>query len=139
MKRFIHVPAALLLENNEIPLKAIDLAKKTMLSIQAGEEDDKYTDICIVSVPSKRMVDIPTTVESGYIFCVDITDEFVFFRRAAQLIATSEAGETIVTKPSVYQVHSLRFRSRYISLGNWEYRITISETEDYCSGEFKVI
>ena len=139
MKRFIHVPAALLLENNEIPLKAIDLAKKTMLSMQVGEKDDKYTDICIVSVPSKRAVDIPTSVESGYIFCVDITDEFVFFRRNVRLIATSEAGETIITKPSVYQVHSLRFRSRYISLGNWEYRIAVSETENYCSGEFRVI
>lgn len=139
MKRFIHVPAVLLLDNDEIPLKAIDLAKKTMLSIQVGEEDDKYTDICIVSVPSKRMVDIPTTVESGYIFCVDVTDEFVFFGRDARLIATSETGEIVVTKPSVRQVHSLRFRSRYINLGNWEYRITVSETEDYCSGEFRVI
>lgn len=139
MKRFVHVPAALLLDNGEIPLKAIDLAKKTMLSIQVGEEDDKHTDICIVSIPSKRMIDIPTTVESGYIFCIDITDEFVFFGHDAQLIATSETGEIVVTKPSVRQARSLRFRSRYITSGNWEYRITVSETEDYYSGEFRVI
>ena len=139
MKRFIHVPSALILENGEIPSKAIDLAKKTMLSIQVGEDDDKYTDICIVSVPSKKMVEIQSTVKSGYVFCIDITDEFVFFKRDARLIATSESGEIVVTKPSVRQVHSLRFRSRYVSLGNWEYKVTVSKTEDYCSGEFKVI
>ena len=139
MKRFIHVPASLLLENNEIPLKAIDLAKKTMLSIQVGEEDDKYTDVCIISLPYKRMIEIPTTVKSGYVFCTDITDEFVFFGREARLIATSESGEIVVTKPSVRQVHSLRFRSRYVSLGNWKYKVTVSETEDYCSGEFEVV
>jgi hypothetical protein len=138
VKRFIHVPVSLLLENNEIPLKAIELAKKTMLSIQVGE-DNKYTDICIVSVPYKKVVEIPPTVESGYVFCIDLTDEFVFFGRDARLIATSETGETVITKPSVRQVHSLRFRSRYVSLGNWKYKITVSETEDYCSGEFRVI
>ena len=139
MKRFIHVPSALILENGEIPSKAIDLAKKTMLSIQVGEDDDKYTDICIVSVPSKKIVEIPSTVKSGYVFCIDITDEFVFFKRDARLIATSESGEIVVTKPSVRQIHSLRFRSRYVSLGNWEYKVAVSKTEDYCSGEFKVI
>jgi hypothetical protein len=138
VKRFIHVPVALLLENGEIPLKAIDLAKKTMLSIQVGGEY-KHADISIVSIPYKKMAEIPATVKSGYVFCIDITDEFVFFERDAKLVATSETGETVVTKPSVRQVHSLRFRSRYVSLGTWKYKVAVSETEEYCSGEFRVI
>lgn len=132
MKRFVCVPSSM----GGVPEEAIQMSKESQLSIRIEEDVDK---ICIKSFPEDEFTDCMDEVKSGFIHMVDITNEFVDFPKDTHMVVVDLNSESHKVKPMVITNHSLRFRSRFSTLGLHQFLIVDNNAETYYQGEFTVI
>jgi hypothetical protein len=132
VKRFVCVPSSM----GGVPDEATQLSKESQLSIRI--EDDIET-ICIKSFPEDDFTDCMDEVKAGFIHMLDITNEFVNFTKDIHMLVTDINSCSYKIKPIVLTKHSLRFRSRFDTLGLHEFCIVDNTNEAYYQGEFTVI
>ena len=78
-------------------------------------------------------------VKAGFIHIVYITNEFVDFPRNTHMVVTDLDSYSQAIKPMVITNHSLRFRSRFYTLGLHKFSIVDNNDGMYYQGEFIVI
>lgn len=132
MKRFVCVPSSM----GGVPDEATRLSEESQLSIRIEEDIDK---ICIKSFPEDDFADCMDEVKAGFIHIVDITNEFVDFPRNTHMVVTDLDSYSQAIKPMVITNHSLRFRSRFYTLGLHKFSIVDNNDGMYYQGEFIVI
>jgi hypothetical protein len=119
-----------------VPDEATRLSEESQLSIRIEEDIDK---ICIKSFPEDDFADCMDEVKAGFIHIVDITNEFVDFPRNTHMVVTDLDSYSQAIKPMVITNHSLRFRSRFYTLGLHKFSIVDNNDGMYYQGEFIVI
>jgi hypothetical protein len=119
-----------------VPDEATRLSEESQLSIRIEEDIDK---ICIKSFPEDDFADCMDEVKAGFIHIVDITNEFISFPRDTHMVVTDLDSYSQAIKPMVITNHSLRFRSRFNTLGLHKFSIVDNNDEMYYQGEFIVI
>jgi hypothetical protein len=130
MKRFVEVPTCLI-ENGFIPLNAHIMAKETLLEIQVVDSDDPV--ILIRSTPEHKSEKYPTKIIAGFIWPLDVIDEFHKFSSDTKLNIANNTS-----MPMVKEKHSVLFRTRIFNPG--EYSFTVSDKEkEIASGKVLVI
>lgn len=136
MKRFIYIPFKLY--SGEISDEALKLASASSLSIRIGEEDDgiDLETLDIISIPEVVKCDAPQSCESGYIFQIDLTNEFIAFDSSTVLRVTYEDHEELF-KPKLREKHIAKFRPRLIKPGIAKYNIEVN-SEIIHSGELEI-
>ena len=132
MKRFVCVPSSM----DGTPDEAIQLSKESQLSIRIEDDIDS---ICIKSFPEDEFSDCMDEVRAGFIHMMDITNEFVDFPRDTHMLVTDINSRSRKIKPIVITKHSLRFRSRFSTLGLHQFHIVDENNETYYQGDFTVI
>jgi hypothetical protein len=132
MKRFVCVPSSM----GGVPDEATRLSEESQLSIRIEEDIDN---ICIKSFPEDDFADCMDEVKAGFIHIVDITNEFVDFPRNTHMVVTDLDSYSQAIKPMVITNHSLRFRSRFYTLGLHKFSIVDNNDGMYYQGEFIVI
>jgi len=131
VKRFVCVPSSM----GGVPDEATQLSRESQLSIRIEEDIDR---ICIKSFPEDEFTDCMDEVKAGSIHIVDITNEFVNFSRDTHMVVTDLASYSQTIKPIVITNHSLRFRSRFSTLGLHQF-VIVDNSETYYQGEFTVL
>ena len=136
MKRFVYIPWNVTNENNE----AEKLAKLSGLQIRYGnQEDDIYANkISIISTPEVNNIEFKKTVKTGFIYSIDMTNEFVVFNKKTTLRITGKNG-TEVFVPRLRENHVIRFRARILTPGKKTFVVCSPDGSRYCSGEFEAI
>jgi hypothetical protein len=119
-----------------VPDEATKLSKESQLSIRIEEDIDK---ICIMSFPEHEFTDCMDEVKAGFIHMVDITNEFVDFPKDTCMKVTNLYADCQIVKPMVVTKNSLRFRSRFNTLGLHTFSIVDNTNKIYYEGEFRVI
>lgn len=123
MKRQIYVPF-LLLENGQIPKKAIIMSQETQLGIQIGEEVDLCDEVKVISIPEIHNLAYHSQVKSGFIQSIDYINEFCNFNRNTILEITTPVKRKENIKPRIRETHALIFRERLYEKGKYSFQIT---------------
>jgi hypothetical protein len=118
-----------------VPDEAKNLSKESQLSIRIEEDIDI---ICIKAFPEDEFTDCMDKVKAGFIHMVDITNEFIDFSKDAHMLVTDINFCSYKIKPMVTTNHSLRFRSRFNTLGLHKFCI-VDNGKTHYQGEFIVI
>lgn len=132
MKRFVCVPQSLAYDG--MPEEVKKLSEESQLPISVSEE---YSDIFIGSFPETFSIESPDSVENGYIYWLDITDEYNTFSKNVFIICKSLSNEYKFS-PTLREKHILRFRFRIPEKNRYDYKIWNDDTMLY-EGEFEVI
>jgi hypothetical protein len=132
MKRFVCVPASM----GGVPDEATILSEESQLSIRIEEGIDK---ICIKSFPEDDFTDCMDEVKRGFIHVLDITNEFIYFPRDTHMVVTDLNSCSQSIAPAVVTNHSLRFRSRFNTLGLHQFYIVDNNNKTYYQGDFTVL
>ena len=119
-----------------VPDEATRLSRESQLSIRIEEDIDK---ICIMSFPEDDFADCMDEVKAGFIHMLDITNEFIDFPKETHMKVMDLSFSPQTIKPMVITNHSLRFRSRFSTLGLHKFCIVDNDNEVYYKGEFIVI
>lgn len=142
MKRQIYVPFSLL-ENGQIPEKAISLSKETHLGIQLGNEHKVLcTEIQVIEIPERRILGYREEVRSGFIQTIEYLDEFCVFDKNTKLELTTPCGKVEKLKPRIKERHSLSYRERLYDKGDYSFLLTTiidNSDNNLAEGYFKVI
>lgn len=136
MKRFVYIPWNITNENNE----AEKLAKLSGLQIRYGNKEDGIfaNKISIISTPEVNNTEFKQTVKTGFIYSIDMTNEFVVFDKKTTLRITGKNG-TEVFVPRLRENHVIRFRARILTPGKKTFVVCSPDGSRYCSGEFEAI
>ena len=136
MKRFVYIPWNITNENNE----AEKLAKLSGLQIRYGNKEDNIfaNKISIISTPEVNNTEFKQTVKTGFIYSIDMTNEFVVFNKKTTLRITGKNG-TEVFVPRLRENHVIRFRARILTPGKKTFVVCSPDGSRYCSGEFEAI
>ena len=136
MKRFVYIPWNITNENNE----AEKLAKLSGLQIRYGNKEDGIfaNKISIISTPEVNNTEFKQTVKTGFIYSIDMTNEFVVFNKKTTLRITGKHG-TEVFVPRLRENHVIRFRARILTPGKKTFVVCSPDGSRYCSGEFEAI
>lgn len=118
-----------------VPDEATSLSRESQLAIRIEEDIDK---ICIKSFPEDDFTDCMDEVAAGFIHMLDITNEFIDFPRNTHMMVTDLNNYSQTINPMVITKHSLRFRSRFNTLGLHKFCIVDTDDEIYYQGEFLV-
>ena len=137
MKRFIYVPENLIGTNNEIPQKAIDLSNQTHLQIRLGSSEDKInlSEIDIIAIPEKTILDFQKKIEEGYIQSVDYTNEFLDFNKKYFCKVKNKEKE-LMFNPRLVEKHSVKFRFRMFLAGDYYFDIIDDNNNVVVSDQF---
>lgn len=115
MKRFIEVPKHLI-KNNRLPHDAHFMAKETLLEIQTTDSTD--SEVKIRCVPEHKGERYPEFINAGFIWPVDILDEFHRFSKNTYL----HVGEKIYP-PLFVEKHRALFRVRIENKGQYSFSV----------------
>jgi hypothetical protein len=109
MKRFVYIPWNITNEDGE----AEKLAKLSGLQIRYGNQEDSIfvNKISIISTPEVNNIEFKQTAKTGFIYSIDITNEFVVFDKKTTLRITDKNGTEVFT-PRLRENHIVRFRPR---------------------------
>lgn len=118
-----------------VPDEATKLSKESQLPIRIEEGIES---ICIKSFPEDSFTDCMDEVKAGFIHIVDVTNEFIDFSKDAHMVVMNLDLVSQKIKPMVTTNHSLRFRSRFNTLGLHKFCIIDNNTTHY-QGEFIVL
>ena len=132
MKRFVCVPLSL--TEHEMPEEAKRLSEESQLPISISEE---YTHIFIGSVPETFAIESPDSIESGYVYWLDVTDEYNNFLKNVFIVCKSSDDEYKFF-PTVKEKHILRFRFRIFKKNKYNYEIWNNDTMLY-EGRFEIV
>ena len=136
MKRFVYIPWNITNEDGE----AEKLAKLSGLQIRYGNQEDGIfaNKISIISTPEVNNIEFKQTAKTGFIYSIDITNEFVVFNKKTTLRITDNNG-TEVFVPRLRENHILRFRPRIVTPGKKTFVVCPPDGSRYYSGEFEAI
>jgi len=70
---------------------------------------------------------------------LDITNEFIYFPRDTHMVVTDLNSCSQSIAPAVVTNHSLRFRSRFNTLGLHQFYIVDNNNKTYYQGDFTVL
>lgn len=129
MKRVVSVPARDCVDG-KIPQEALNLARNTLLEIEVS---DDYTSIGVRPIPELRFCNHPEVVEKGFIFSVDLIDEFTDLSKDIYL---EVCGNKAI--PKILEKHKAVFRARLETIGKHHFKVTNDGQELY-SGEVEVV
>ena len=123
-----------------IPEIATKMAKDSHLSIRIGGINDgiSASKIEIISTPEKTDIDHKPSVNAGFIYSIDITNEFVTFDTTTFLEVFDE-GYFKVFKPRLREKHVVRFRERFFTPGAKVFSVRSENGTQYHEGCFEVI
>jgi hypothetical protein len=132
MKRFVCVPESM--SKSGIPEEAELLSKGSQLPIKISAD---HNDICIDSFPETLELDWVKKVDSGYIYWLDITDEYNYFSENTVVkFFFLEKEET--HKPLIRESHMLKFRIRVYDKGDYKFNVIDADNVLH-EGFFEVI
>ena len=136
MKRFVYIPWNITNEAGE----AEKLAKLSGLQIRYGSQEDGIfaNKISIISTPEVNNIEFKQTAKTGFIYSIDITNEFVVFNKKTTLRITDKNG-TEVFFPRLRENHIIRFRPRITTAGKKTFSVCSPDGSQYYSGEFEAI
>lgn len=136
MKRFVYVPVGM----DKVPPLAEKLAAESRLSIRMGAADDgiEAKEIKIISVPEINITDHTLTSLVGFVYSVDITNEFVDFDTSTMMKVNDGVSEQVF-KPRLREKHVVRFRVRFINPGVKVFSICNDSGEQYYESSCEVI
>ena len=138
MKRFVYVPVGM--RDSEVPPVAEKLAAESRLSIRMGAVDDgiEAEEIKIISVPEINRTDHKLTTLVGFVYSVDITNEFVNFDTSTMMKVRDGVVEQVF-KPRLREKHVVRFRVRFATPGVKMFSICNDSGEQYYESSCEVI
>lgn len=138
MKRFVYIPVDM--AQDGVPELAEEMSKNSQLAIRIGEKNDGITasEIGIISTPEIFIVDNKPSVHSGFIYSIDITNEFVNFDTSTTLEVFDE-GTLKIFKPRLREKHLVRFRIRVFTPGDKVFFIRSALGVQYHEGFFEVL
>jgi len=116
-----------------MPEEAKKLSEESQLSIRVSEE---YDHIFIGSFPETFAIESPASVESGYVYWLDVTDEYNNFLKNVFILCKSSDNEYKFF-PILKEKHILRFRFRIPKKNKYNYQIWNDDNMLY-EGEFEV-
>ena len=136
MKRFVYIPWNITNETGE----AEKLAKLSGLQIRYGNEEDGIfaEKICIISTPEVNQINFRQTAKIGFIYSIDITNEFVVFDKKTTLTIVDK-NSTEVFFPRLRENHIIKFRPRILTSGIKTFAVCSPDGSQYYSGEFEAI
>ena len=136
MKRFVYIPANIIDENKE----AEDLAKLSGLQIRYGSEEDGINadKVCIVSTPEINNTEFRQIAKVGFIYSIDMTNEFVTFNKKTTLRVMDKETTEVFT-PRLRENHVVRFRIRIMTPGKKTFAICSPDGSQYYSGRFEAV
>lgn len=121
MKRFIEVPKHLI-KNDRLPAVAHFMARETLLEIQTTDSTD--SEVKIRCVPEHKGERYPETIKAGYIWPLDILDEFHKFSKNTRLHVSSKTYS-----PLFVEKHRALFRVRIEEKGEHTFSVTDNDYE----------
>ena len=138
MKRFVYVPVGM--RDSEVSPVAEKLAAESRLSIRMGAVDDgiEAEEIKIISVPEINRTDHELTALVGFVYSVDITNEFVNFDTSTMMKVRDGVVEQVF-KPRLREKHVVRFRVRFATPGVKMFSICNDSGEQYYESSCEVI
>ena len=136
MKRFVYIPWNITNEAGE----AEKLAKLSGLQIRYGNQEDGIfaNTISIISTPEVNNIEFKQTAKTGFVYSIDITNEFVVFDKKTTLRITDKNGTEVFT-PRLRENHIIRFRPRIVTPGKKTFVVCSPDGSRYYSGEFEAI
>lgn len=136
MKRFVYIPWNITNEAGE----AEKLAKLSGLQIRYGNQEDGIfaNTISIISTPEVNNIEFKQTAKTGFVYSIDITNEFVVFDKKTTLRVTDKNGTEVFT-PRLRENHIIRFRPRILTPGKKTFAVCSPDGSRYYSGEFEAI
>ena len=147
MKRFVYVPVGM--RDSEVPPVAEKLAAESRLSIRildgvtvvltaAVDDGIEAEEIKIISVPEINRTDHELTALVGFVYSVDITNEFVNFDTSTMMKVRDGVVEQVF-KPRLREKHVVRFRVRFATPGVKMFSICNDSGEQYYESSCEVI
>ena len=138
MKRAVYVPQDMAYDG--IPKLAEQIAKESQLTVRIGTKDDAINkdSICIISIPEINSINFDKIISSGFIFSIDMTNEFIKFDKSTVLKVHSHDFLEIF-KPRLLEKHLVKFRARIHLPGTKKFTICSANDVVYYEGEFEVI
>lgn len=136
MKRFVYVPVGM----DKVTPLAEKLAAESQLSIRMGAVDDgiETEEVKIISVPETIIIDHSPTALVGFVYSVDITNEFVDFDTSTMMKVHDGVSEQVL-KPRLREKHVVRFRVRFANPGVKMFSICNDSGEQYYESSCQVI
>lgn len=136
MKRFVYIPWNITNEAGE----AEKLAKLSGLQIRYGNQEDGIfaNTISIISTPEVNNIEFKQTAKTGFVYSIDITNEFVVFDKKTTLRIADKNGTEVFT-PRLRENHIIRFRPRIVTPGKKTFVVCSPDGSRYYSGEFEAI
>ena len=136
MKRFVYIPWNITNEAGE----AEKLAKLSGLQIRYGNQEDGIfaNTISIISTTEVNNIEFKQTAKTGFVYSIDITNEFVVFDKKTTLRITDKNGTEVFT-PRLRENHIIRFRPRILTPGKKTFAVCSPDGSRYYSGEFEAI
>jgi len=136
MKRFVYIPWNITNEAGE----AEKLAKLSGLQIRYGNQEDGIfaNAISIISTPEVNNIEFKQTAKTGFVYSIDITNEFLVFDKKTTLRITDSNGTEVFT-PRLRENHIIRFRPRITTPGRKTFVVCSPDGSRYYSGEFEAI
>lgn len=107
-----------MITENNIPPKALELARLFSLEIRKSEEHDT---ISIVSTPKHRKIQYSSTYINGLVWSLNVVDEFTDLNEE-----TFIAIDDITYKPIIQELHSAKFRVRIHGTDKKELRLFVN-------------
>lgn len=135
---FVYVPASF--SGEDLPEKAILLAKEAKLPIRIGELDDgiREHEITIIRVPEKKQMDYSTKQKAGLVVPIDYINEYeVIARDILVKVSGNDYSESF--KPYILESHHAKFRFRIPNRGIYSF-VIVSESSNtnYDGGEITI-
>jgi hypothetical protein len=127
MKRVIYVPSELDVERGE------EISRTLNLPIQVGEStstegmDFNRKEIQILSVPSVKEADIPSTVYSQVTFPCNFTDDWSNFLKSKAVLKAKNEKNEYSCSPQFREIHFLRFGMRIWEPGEYTLSLTVDD------------
>lgn len=107
--------------------QAQKLSKQVMLPISIGHESfQQVEDIRIISIPEKDFFSFKDQVYSGFLQCIDYTNEYTFFSKNT-ICVLEHNGNKNTFLPRIAESHSVKYRIRLIKPGKYSFSIINGE------------
>lgn len=108
-------------------LEAQRLSKQVRLPISIGHKSfQQVEDIKIISIPEKKFFSFKDEVHSGFLQCIDYTNEYTFFSKNTICVLEHNRNKNSFL-PRIAESHSVKYRIRLIERGKYSFSIINGE------------
>lgn len=127
MKRVIYVPSELDVERGEEISRSLNLPIQIGESINTENMDFNRKEIQILSVPSVKEADVPSTVHSQVTFPCNFTDDWSNFLKSKAVLKAKNEKNEYSCSPQFREIHFLRFGMRIWEPGEYTLSLTVDD------------